>query len=61
MHCSFKFFEFSQPGNQKKKGYRIQQRDFWDLKKKKTILHILTKNNLKVARFRQCVPVARQN
>jgi hypothetical protein len=51
--------EFSQPGDKKKGGWQIQQRDFQDLKK--TIRHILAKKNLKIAIFRQCVPVGRHN
>jgi hypothetical protein len=59
-HLAFNIFgEFPQPGHKKKRGRGIQQRDFWDLKK--IIRHILSKKNLEVARFRQCVPVGRQN
>jgi len=51
--------EFSPPGDTKKKGWRIQQRDF--LRIKKTFCHISRKKKLEVARFRQCVPLGRQN
>jgi hypothetical protein len=44
------------------KGWRIQQRDFFKLnKKKKKIRHISRKKKLKLARFRQCVLLGRQN
>jgi hypothetical protein len=43
----------------KKKGWSIQQRDLKDFKKQ--IRHILRTKNLEVARFRQRVPVGRQN
>jgi hypothetical protein len=39
------FGEFSHPGDPKKKGWRIQQRDFKDFKKQ--IRHILTKKTSK--------------
>jgi hypothetical protein len=54
----FFFGEFEQAGD-KKMGWRIQQRDFWDFFIKNR--HILTKENLEVARFRQCGPVGSQN
>jgi hypothetical protein len=42
----------------KKKGWWIQQMDFWDFKKK---IAISWPKKLKVARFGQCVPVGCQN
>jgi hypothetical protein len=38
--------------------WRIQQRNFWELKKNSPYLE---KKKLEVARFRQCVPLGRQN
>jgi hypothetical protein len=42
----------------KNRGWRIQQRDFWDLKKK---IAIYWQKCLEVARFRQCVHVGWHN
>jgi hypothetical protein len=54
----FFFGEISHAG-EKKKPWLIQQRAFWDLRKKQS--PYLEKKTLKVAIFRQCAPVGRQN
>jgi len=51
--------EILQLGVQKKKGWRIQQMSFEEFFLKTS--PYLKKKNLKVARFRQCIPVGRQN
>jgi hypothetical protein len=48
--------DLSGPGIDVKLKERKKEREF-----KKIIRHILSKKNLEVARFRQCVPVGRQN
>jgi hypothetical protein len=55
----FVFGEFSQPGDRKKKGLANPTKGF--LRFKKNNSPYLGQKNLEVARFRQCVPVGRQN
>jgi len=57
---SFLFFgEFSQPGDKKKGGLANPTKAIFEIFFLK-MRHIL-KKHLKVARFRQCAPVSRQN